>query len=147
MKNIRKIGKKTLVIMTILSMVGIATAGILLFYANIDTTVNVSPLIEMDGNPIENTLMTNEITGYGGDVNVTMHTLLAHRNANISFEILSPEIETEIRYYDSNYLLGGIIDGDLYLPAETPILVNFVYKIPYNLTSGTYNSNITIKAP
>ena len=135
-KKIKNKIKKLMIAMGITTLLStLAIAGVLLYYAQIDTNVNVNNLIEINGQPAENLQINININMYPGETNTTTYTILSHKDTNINFLIDSPDIITTIN--------NGMTT--LSMTAETIYYLDINYYCPNNLTSGSYYSNITIQ--
>jgi len=139
MKRMIRKTKKMLIIMgTLIMITAFAIAGTLLFYANIQTNMNVGNILTIDGQPAENTIITNDINGYANTTYNNTYEMTVNKNATIYFNIdQSPEITTTILNEDTPISQIDMLVGTTYY-------IEIQYYIHNDATSGNYYSNITI---
>jgi len=136
-KKYNKKVKKMLVALGITTLIStFAIAGVLLFFADVQTDVNVSNLLNINDIPAENLLITNTINGFPNETHVRTYYLNATQDLTVYFIVDSDDnITTNVKY------MGNPVT-ELGLTANTNTTITIEYYIPINTTSGTYPSSV-----
>jgi len=132
-----KKNRKYIAVLLISILAFTAGAAILEYYAGINANINVGNILNIDGYPAENLIITKGINIYPSQTNTTNYTFMSNIDTNISFAVESPYIDVEILYNNTAITY-------LDMTKNVSYALEIVYTCPFNVTSGVYWSNITI---